>query len=136
MGDNVFGYVNIAKEDLTVREYYLFRAYYCGLCRELGHQFNSLVKVGLNYDMVFLALMLDSLFSCAPKAKNIFCLLHPVHKRSALFDNEPLVYAAFMSILLTMSKLDDDKKDDGFRLKTIAGSMAYHSAFKKAKKTR
>jgi len=130
----VFGYVNIVKDDLTVREYYLFRAYYCGLCKELGHQFNNRVKIGLNYDMVFLALLLDSLTETIPKAEPIFCVLHPIHKRSALVQSSSLEYASFMSVLLTKSKLDDDKTDDGRNLKNLIGSILYHSAFKKARK--
>ena len=128
-GENVFGYINIAKDDLTVREYHLFRAYYCGLCKELGHQFNNRVKMGLNYDMVFLALLLDSLTDTTPKAEPIFCIVHPVQRRSALVQGTPLEYAAFMSILLTKSKIDDDKTDDGINLKNQIGSMVLAPCF-------
>ncbi|MFQ9797598.1 MAG: DUF5685 family protein [Clostridia bacterium] len=31
----MFGYVSINKLELKVKEYYRYRAYYCGLCRML-----------------------------------------------------------------------------------------------------
>lgn len=128
----MFGYIQTVKEELLVKEYYTFRAYYCGLCRELGHQFNQKVKLGLNYDMVFLAILLDSLSCEIQKAEPIFCCLHPLHKREALPSCEALSYAAFMSVLLAKSKLDDDRADDGFSFKNQIGSWLYHGAYRKA----
>ena len=32
----MFGYVEIDKPELKIREYELFRSYYCSLCKSLG----------------------------------------------------------------------------------------------------
>ena len=55
----MFGYVTPFKSELKIREYNLFRAYYCGLCKTMGNEYNQLVRMGLNYDLSFLCRFLD-----------------------------------------------------------------------------
>ena len=37
----MFGYVMIDKPELKVKEFYRYKAYYCGLCRELRKSMDS-----------------------------------------------------------------------------------------------
>ena len=57
----LFGYVKISKDELKVKDYYTYRAYYCGLCFELGKRHNQLTRLSLSYELTALALLLDSL---------------------------------------------------------------------------
>ena len=57
----LFGYVRPCKEELKVKEYNMFRAVYCGLCKTLGQSANQLCRLGLSYDFTFLALLLLAL---------------------------------------------------------------------------
>ena len=57
----MFGYVIPRKSELRVREWESYRAYYCGLCKELGREYGFLSRFVLNYDLVLLALTADSL---------------------------------------------------------------------------
>ena len=57
----MFGYVTPLKGELKVKEYELFRAYYCGVCNSIKRDFGNIPRMTLNYDMTFLAILLDSL---------------------------------------------------------------------------
>ena len=49
----MFGYVMVQKGELLVKEYDTFRAYYCGLCRQLA-EYGIKGRLLLNYDCTFL----------------------------------------------------------------------------------
>ena len=50
----MFGYIRPVTAELKVKEYELYRAVYCGLCRSLGKCTGCASKLTLNYDFVFL----------------------------------------------------------------------------------
>jgi hypothetical protein len=129
----MFGYVGIYKDELKVKDYRLFQAYYCGLCKELGKIFRPAARVGLIYDMVFLAVLLDALPGAKePYAELKVCALHPSQKKPMIVENDSLRYSAYMSVLLVWAKLCDDRNDDGKSLKNSLSSLLYRSSFKKA----
>ncbi len=132
-GWNMFGYVGIYKDEMKVKDYRVFQAYYCGLCKELGKSFQPIVRIGLIYDMVFLAVLLDALPGAKkPYAEAKRCALHPTRKKPMIMENGSLRYSAYMSVLLVWAKLRDDKNDEGRSLKNSLGSCLYHSSFQKA----
>ena len=55
----VFGYVLPLTAELKVREWHAYRAYYCGLCKELKREYGFLSRFLLNYDLVLPALLAD-----------------------------------------------------------------------------
>lgn len=108
----MFGYVMPAIPELRVKDYSLFRAYYCGLCKSIGHNVGQLPRFSLNYDMTFLAIFIDALtVEPAVVVKNN-CFLCPLNNRQSVVDNTALRYAAFCNTLLAYYKLLDDVKDD------------------------
>lgn len=108
----MFGYVVPFKPELKVKEYNLFRAYYCGLCFSIKKQFGEIPRIALNYDMTFLALILDSITDEDIKVYAKICMAHPSKKRPILYENKAIDYAANMNIALTIFKLIDDVNDD------------------------
>lgn len=56
----MFGYVMIDKPELKVKEFYRYKAYYCGLCRELKEEYGFRGRMTLTYDMTFLVMFLTS----------------------------------------------------------------------------
>ncbi len=130
----MFGYIKPHKNELKVGEYDLFKSYYCGLCKELGKEFNHFVRLGLNYDLTFLALLLSSINS---KAKTIYpeaCLANPFKKRPIIKKSHAINYSANISIILAYSKLLDDWKDDK-SIPAIILSTVYLLPLRKVKKT-
>ncbi len=108
----MFGYVNVYKDLLRVCDYNTFRGYYCGLCRELGKKYNAVTRLGLSYDMTFLAILISSLCDDKPKFESKRCLVHPMAKRASVTDDFGIEYAADISVILTYLKLKDNWDDE------------------------
>ncbi|MBQ4109404.1 MAG: hypothetical protein IJC74_00825 [Clostridia bacterium] len=128
----MFGYVNVYKDELKIKDYNTFRGFYCGLCKILGNEFSQSVRMGLNYDFAFLALVLSSL-SKTQEIKQEKCIIHPINKRPVVKNDEILVYSAYMSVITTYFKLADDCSDKK-NLKSLIALLFYKRHLKKAKK--
>ena len=128
----MFGYVNVYKDELKIKDYNTFRGFYCGLCKTLGSEFSQSVRMGLNYDFAFLALVLSSL--CKTQEINQEkCIIHPLNKRPVVKNDEMLVYSAFMSVITTYFKLADDCSDKR-NIKSMVALIFYKRHLRKAKK--
>ena len=55
-GDCLFGYIKVSKGELKIKEYELYRAINCGLCKSMQKYTTKLSAVALSYDIVFLAI--------------------------------------------------------------------------------
>ncbi|MBQ4557432.1 MAG: hypothetical protein IJA60_07290 [Clostridia bacterium] len=126
----MFGYVKAKREELTVRHDALYRAAYCGLCKEMGRCTGQCSRLSLSYDMVFLYFVRAALLGITPEAKKGRCLLHPFRSRLIVQSDEELRYAAKVSALLTYGKVCDDLADErGFKrfLKKLIRPFAKHA---------
>lgn len=128
----MFGYVTIYKDDLKISEYNVFRAYYCGLCREIG-RCSQAARLGLSYDMTFLSILLSSLSENPLKTEMKRCIAHPLSKRAVAAGDKACEYSAHMSILLTYLKFADDWRDDK-SISALCGMGVYFSAMRKIRK--
>lgn len=108
----MFGYVTPLKPELKVRELEQFRGYYCGVCIGIKENFGNLPRMALNYDMTFLALLLDGLNPQELKVEFKRCIAHPTKKKAIVLDNDAISYAASMNISLVYFKILDDVNDD------------------------
>ena len=80
----MFGYVMIDKPELTVKDYYKYKAYYCGLCRMLKEKYGFLGQMTLTYDMTFAIVLLTSLYESDTALSKHHCIVHPVQKHEML----------------------------------------------------
>ena len=133
LGDYVFGYVNIYKDELKVKDYNIYRSYYCGLCKKLGEEFSIRARLSLNYVFAFFALVLSSLSDGKEEIKYENCFIHPLTKRPVLKSDDYLTYSAYMSIIVTYFKLKDDVSDNK-NIKSFFAYLFFKGYFKKAKK--
>lgn len=108
----MFGYVTPCKMELKIKDYEKFRAYYCGLCTAIKKNFGQLPRVVLNYDMTFLAVLIDSLNDDNRSFIKSRCIVHPLKKRLMIIDNKALDYASFCNVSLAYYKLLDDVNDN------------------------
>ncbi len=129
----MFGYVNIYRDELKVRDYETFRAYYCGLCEAIGRYGSQTARLGLSYDMAFLAVLLSAVDGSETQFSLRRCIVHPGVKRKRAAETRGIVYAAKMSVLLGYLKFADDWQDDKSP-KAAAGMLAYRRAVKRAEK--
>lgn len=116
----MFGYINIDKAELKVKEYYEFRAFYCGLCHTLLRKFGPVGQASLSYDLTFLAMLLTSLYEPELKLEKKACVVKPL-KKIPFVISPYMEYAADMNMLLAMKHFKDDWMDDG----KITAKVAY-----------
>ena len=112
----MFGYVNVYKPELKMKDFYKYKAYYCGLCKNLKDKYGRFGQMTLSYDMTFLILLLTSLYESETTKLQNRCIVHPVRKHDTLV-NEITEYVTDMNIALTYHHLRDDWQDE----KNIAG---------------
>lgn len=124
----MFGYVVAHKPELKMKEFYKYKAYYCGLCKVLREKYGFLGQVTLTYDMTFLIMLLTSLYGSETKQEEHRCVIHPVKKQKMLY-NEITEYAADMNMILTYYKLLDDWKDESSKL-GLAGLRFLHKTYR------
>ncbi len=129
----MFGYVGINRNQLSEEDKKIYQSYYCGLCQNLKSHFGKKGQMLLNYDIVFLEILLIGLYETRDEVVNDFtCHLHPFKKRP-LRKNEILDYAAHMNVLLAYHNLMDDYADEHSSMKLkMAQSLRddYHLAAK------
>jgi hypothetical protein len=122
----MFGYVNIYKPELKMKDFYKYKAYYCGLCKTLKDKYGRLGQMTLSYDMTFLIVLLTSLYESDTVKEQNRCIIHPVKKHDTLY-NEVTEYVASMNIALSYYHFLDDWQDE----KSVAG-LAGSKALKRA----
>ncbi len=107
----MFGLVTANLSELTKEQKSRYSSVYCGICRQIRKRSSQLSRLGLSYDMAFLALLLMSLYEPEEESGARACMLHPIKPRPWL-DNEYIRYAADMNVALAYHKAADDWQDD------------------------
>lgn len=127
----MFGYVTPLKPELKIREYNQFKSYYCGVCFAIKNLYGNIPRMTLNYDMTFLALLLDGLIKEDLNIELKRCIAHPDKKKPVILNNTAINYAASMNVSLIYYKLLDDINDDN-SLKSkfsLLFMKPYHKSF-------
>lgn len=107
----MFGYVVINKPEMKLKDYEVYRSFYCGLCRELRERYGISGQLSLTYDMTFVILLLGGLYEPPTSRGKTRCAIHPVCSQPVR-RNAFTEYAAGMNILLVYYKCMDDWKDE------------------------
>ena len=129
----MFGYVRPVPDRLSREEQDRFTAVYCGLCHTLQRRYGLAARMILNYDLAFLAILLDEGSTCQSCAKR--CMMHPVKKRPCGEPTAALDTAADYSVILTWWQLRDGVTDHGFwgGLKYRVAAFFLRRAYRKAR---
>ena len=127
----MFGYVVAQKSELKMREYYKYKAYYCGLCKVLRDKYGLAGQMTLTYDMTFLIVLLNSLYESENQQEEFRCIVHPMKKQKMLI-SEITEYAADMNVILTYYKLLDDWNDEKSK-KSLVGLRLLQTSFDELK---
>jgi hypothetical protein len=129
----MFGYILPEKPEMKIREYELFRAYYCGVCKSMGDRYGQISRLTLNYDSAFLAILLGAV--AGEKVTTVMerCIAHPGKKKNIIRNSEIIDYASDINIVLAYYNLEDDWEDERSVLSGTA-AVLLRSAFKKIKK--
>ena len=118
-----------------MRELDSFKACYCALCHALKDRYGAAARYILNYDFLFLAMLLWPEGESA-ETRCRRCPVSPVKGKDCCMPNETLYHTAACSVILTYWKLKDNLSDEG-AVKASASAFplaALHGAYKKAEK--
>lgn len=107
----MFGYMTADLQTMTEAQKLRYRGCYCGLCRSIGRRCGQMSRCALTYDMVFLALLLHSLYEPAERGEARPCPVHPLRRRES-WASEATAYAADMNVLLAYENCLDDWRDE------------------------
>ena len=121
----MFGFVMADRKELSPEEDSRYQQIYCGICRQMRLRHGSLARLGLSFDLAFLALVLSSLYEPEEVAGKKACGIHPIKPRPWV-DSEVIAYCADMNVALAHYKALDDKedKDGGGLVRTFGKNMA------------
>ena len=127
----MFGYVRPIMDRLSAEDRERFQGVYCGLCHTLGKRCGRPARLFLNYDLAFLAMLLEK-NPCTACRKS--CIVHPIGKRPCADASPALDTAADLSVILTWWQIQDGIADHGFfrGLKYRAASLLLRRAYRKA----
>lgn len=127
----MFGYVTVNRDELKIKEWNRYHAYYCGLCHALKEVAGTKARLSVSYDMTFLTMLLDDLYDCEKAEGESRCVVHPVGKHPFV-KSEASVYAAKMNLLLCYDNLLDDWRDDRNVVSAAAAATIRHARMKVA----
>lgn len=129
----MFGYIRPLQGELKVFELERFKACYCGLCHALGRKYGLPARFILNYELVFLSMLLwgkDDAFS----TKHGRCIASPCGGKRYCGRNAALDTCAGYCMILAWWKLKDTIADEPY-IRTVPhriGALILHGAYKKA----
>lgn len=133
----MFGYVRPFQPELNCKDYDLYRATYCGLCRCLRRRYGLVAPMLLNFDFTFLALLLwepeEDFTPCRGR-----CYANPLRRLPMCPESRALEEAADESVILSWWKLRDSVQDEGLwkGLPARALSLILGPAYRKAARRR
>ncbi len=129
----MFGYVRPDAPELKIKDFARYRACYCGLCHEIGGRYGTTARFVLNYDLVFLAMLLwheeEPSEYCYRRCVPSFC-----RRRCVSCSSRPIAIAAGYSVILSYWKFTDSITDSGklcsllYRIARLFLKRAYRHA--------
>ncbi len=132
----MFGYIKAFKPELRIKEWEMYKAVYCALCRELGRDYGLLARMTLSYDFTFLALLKMSLNDSGCEAERKCCAFNPLKKCNyCKTEGDELEFSAAAAMIMLYYKLLDninDEKGIG-RIKYSFLKPTFKRAYNKAK---
>lgn len=112
----MFGYVLPNVANLRIYENEIYKAAYCGLCKQIKKNFGFFSRLNLSYDMVFFSIFCISYSNEKIEFEKKFCKLHPFKKRVCIKNCSSLKKAAFVGTILFYYKVKDNFLDcNGFK---------------------
>lgn len=128
----MFGYVIPDKPNMFIKDFTLYRAFYCGLCKCIGKNCGQLMRLTTNYDMTFFSAFVHALTGTPVEISNEGCILNPTKKKSVVKKNALFDRIVDVNTVLAHYKAADDINDDKSAGKKIADALVIKRHYKKA----
>lgn len=128
----MFGYVLPDKPNMFIKDFTLYRAFYCGLCKTIGKKCGQLMRLTTNYDITFLNVLAHGITGTDIEISNEVCILNPLKKKSVVKQTPLMLDIMDANTILAHYKAADDVQDNKSALKRLADAMVIRRHFKKA----
>ena len=132
----MFGYIRADKPEMKIKEFEVYKAVYCSLCKELGNSYGFISRLTLSYDFTFLALLNMSLKGGCQSFERKRCAFNPLKKCNYCKETDDLKMPSAAAMIMLYYKLKDNVADEkGF--KKLGYSLLlpiFKGAYKKAQK--
>ncbi len=76
----MFGYIKAYKPELRLKEWEMYKAVYCTLCKHLGKKYGIFSRFTLSYDFTFLCMLNMSLKDCDIDVTRKSCAFNPLKR--------------------------------------------------------
>ncbi|MEG2688724.1 MAG: DUF5685 family protein, partial [Clostridia bacterium] len=130
----MFGYVMPDKPNMFVKDFSVYKAFYCGLCKTIGRNFGQIMRFSTNYDMTFLNILSHAVFDKDVVIVNRTCILNPLKKRSVVKKDEISLAIIHINNIMLHYKCVDDVVDNRSLSKGFVDKIILRRHYKKAKK--
>ncbi len=110
----MFGYIKVKKEELLLKDFMLYKAVYCGLCKRIK-KLSFFIPFSLSYDFVFLAIVRDMLEGGSITVERGRCPYNPF-KKKAFVSSHGIEYASLASLTLIHNNIVDKRQDKDHKL--------------------
>lgn len=107
----MFGYILPDKPNMYMKDYALYRAFYCGLCHQIGRCQGQCMRLAVNYDVTFLAILMHGLTEELLPMRRQACVLNPFRRKMVVAETPMLRTIAYLNALLVDFKCRDDIQD-------------------------
>ncbi|MCL2751535.1 MAG: DUF5685 family protein [Firmicutes bacterium] len=107
----MYGYLVPDKPNLYMKDFVLFRAFYCGLCKTTARKYGQLPRFLTNYDAAVWSLFFHSYYNRRPEFEDRACVLNPFKKKTIAAPNAISDKVCALNMLYSYHKLTDDMLD-------------------------
>ena len=108
----MFGDLRPYREELKLKHIRLYSSYYCALCNQIRKDYGKVWTIFLNYESVYILLLLNSCHPHDLEQQKIRCHINPLMKKKIDINSKLLEYVAFVNMALLELKLEDDEADE------------------------
>ena len=107
----MFGYILPDKPNLYMKDYALYRSFYCGLCHQIKSCHGQCMRMSVSYDLTFISILLHGVCKVPLEFEKKSCILNPFKKKMVLKKGKLQAQCAYMNTLLVDFKCRDDLAD-------------------------
>lgn len=108
----MFGYIKADKPEMKIKEFEIYKAVYCSLCKELGKSYGLLARLTLSYDFTFLALLNMALKDGCTSFERKRCAFNPLKKCNYCKETSDLKMPSAAAMIMLYYKLKDNVADE------------------------
>ena len=129
----MFGYVLPDKPNMFMKDYAVYRAFYCGLCKSIGKKCSETMRFTTNYDITFLNVLYHAIFDKDIEVSEEGCILNPFKKKPIVKNDELTEDVIDINNILAHYKCVDDIIDNKSGTKWAFDKIVLKRHYKRSK---